>query len=363
DLAVANEGTNNVTVLLGNGTGSFGPTLYTSPVSPISVGSSPFSIAVGFVNADSYPDLLVVDVGDDTFTLLLGSATGAFTPAPGGPFPVGIEPESAAVGYFNGSGTLGLAVANKGSNTVTVFSATASAPVVVSAASFTGPVAPGSIVSIFGSGLASTGSATSTFPNSLGGTSVTITDFSGVQTLLSLMSTSALQINAVVPATVVAAPSPGGVPVPPARLTVYTATGEQSSVIPLVPVAPGLFSANGNGKGVANALFAGAQGPANVFECPEGAGSCVPMSIDLTAGGSLTLFGTGIRNATSGVVVDFGGQTITPTFAGSVGGAAGANGMDQVNVTIPANAQLSGLVFVSITAGGITSNVVNVEVQ
>lgn len=362
DLAVANEGTNNVSVLLGNGAGDFGPTPFIGGISPISVGSSPFSIAVGYFNADSFPDLAVVNVGDGTITVLLGTATGAFTAASGGPLAVGIQPESAALGYFNGSGKLGLAVANKGSNTVTIFTTTASGPAVVSAASLIAPVAPGSTVSIFGSGLATTATATGPFPYSLGGSSVTIIDYTGVQTLLPLMSTSAAQINAVIPPTVSAAPISGPVPVPPAILTVYTASGIQLGVLALVPVAPGLFSANGNGKGVANALFAGAQGSASVFLCPGAPGTCVPVPIDLTAGGSLTLFGTGIRNAKN-VSVSFGGQTLAASFFGSFGGTLGDHGMDQVNVTLPPNTQLHGLVPVSVTAGGITSNVVIIDVQ
>lgn len=364
DLAIANEGANSVSVLLGSGTGSFGPTLYTSPLPPVAVGASPFSLAVGYFNSDIYPDLAVANVGDNTVTILLGSATGAFTAAPtGSPYAVGIQPESVAVGYFNGVGQLGLAVANKGSNTITVLNDSVTGPVAVSAASMIAPVAPGSAISIFGSGLATAGTASANLPLVLGGTSVTITDFTGVQTLLPLMSTSATQINAMIPPTVIAATQTGPVPAPPAILTVYSASGNQTNVVPLVPVAPGLFSANGTGKGVAQASFGGAQGSAMVYQCAAGPTSCVPAPIDLSGGGSLTLFGTGIRNASSAVTVNFGSQALTATFAGAAAGTAGTAGVDQVTVAIPPGAQPSGLVPVSVIAGGVTSNVVFIAVQ
>jgi len=361
DLAVANEGTNNVTVLLGNGEGGFGPTPYTSPIAPITVGSSPFSIAVGFFNNDSYPDLAVANLGDNTVTILLGSGTGGFAPpASGSPILVGTQPDSVAVGYFNGSGTLGLVIANKGSNTVSIFTSTASVPVVVSAASMTAPVAPGSIVSILGSGLGASATATGNLPSTLGGSIVTITDYTGVQTELGLMYTSATQINAVIPSGVNAGPNPTPVPVPPAVLSVFTSSDVQSAVVPLAPVAPGLFSANGTGKGVANALFFGAA----VFQCPTGlGGTCVPIAIDVSAGGPLVLMATGIRNATGSVVVNIGDEMITASFAGSVGGTAGADGKDEVEVMLPANLPLAGLVPISVTVGGIKSNVVNIYVQ
>ena len=63
------------------------------------------------------------------------NASGAFTAVPGSPNPVVIQPESVAVGYFNGTGKVGLAVANKGSDTVTVLATSISGPTAVSAAS------------------------------------------------------------------------------------------------------------------------------------------------------------------------------------------------------------------------------------
>jgi len=52
--------------------------------------------------------------------VLLGNGAGAFTAAPGSPFPVGAWPTSVAVGDFNGDGKPDLAIANSNDNTVTV---------------------------------------------------------------------------------------------------------------------------------------------------------------------------------------------------------------------------------------------------
>ena len=55
DLAVANESSNNVSILLGNGSGGFtGPTNFAA-------GSTPIGVAVGDFNGDSHPDLAVAN--------------------------------------------------------------------------------------------------------------------------------------------------------------------------------------------------------------------------------------------------------------------------------------------------------------
>jgi uncharacterized protein (TIGR03437 family) len=112
DLAVGslNLGVNTVTVLLGNGVGGFAP----APGSPFAVGEGPLSIVVGDFNGDGIQDLATANLGDfdgNTVTVLLGDGTGGFAPAPGSPFTVGTEPWSIAVGDFNGDGIQDLAAA------------------------------------------------------------------------------------------------------------------------------------------------------------------------------------------------------------------------------------------------------------
>ena len=109
DLAVANSFTNNVTILLGNGSGGFTPT----GASPITVGNSPFSVAAGDFNGDGIPDLAIADYGSNDVTVLLGDGHGGFTAVSGSPFTVGTNPDSVAVGDFNSDGKPDLAVASR----------------------------------------------------------------------------------------------------------------------------------------------------------------------------------------------------------------------------------------------------------
>jgi Ca2+-binding RTX toxin-like protein len=120
DLAVANIGPDTVSVLLGTGGGSFsGPTDF-----PTGQGSAPTSVAVGEFNADNHPDLAVANLEADNVSVLLGSGGGSFS----GPndFPTGdsrtsgLQPASVAVGEFNGDSDPDLAVANNGSDDVSV---------------------------------------------------------------------------------------------------------------------------------------------------------------------------------------------------------------------------------------------------
>ncbi len=112
DLVVANISSDNVSVLLGNGSGGFGA------ASNFGVGSSPGSVTVGDFNKDGNLDLVVANAGSDDISVLLGNGSGGFGAASN--FNVGSTPYSATVGDFNKDGNLDLAVANSGVNTVSV---------------------------------------------------------------------------------------------------------------------------------------------------------------------------------------------------------------------------------------------------
>ena len=108
DIAVANYEGNSVSILLGTGGGTFTQ----APGSPIPVGTAPIAIALGDFTGSGKLSLAVANNGDNTLTLLLGYGDGTFTQAPGSPIPTGKGPSALAVGDFNGSGRLGLAVSN-----------------------------------------------------------------------------------------------------------------------------------------------------------------------------------------------------------------------------------------------------------
>src|SRR5262249_19721328 len=106
DLAVTNVLSNSVSVLLGNGDGSF------QAAQNYAVGAFPTSAAVGGFNGDGKPDLAVTNLHGDSVSVLLGDGDGAFHSTQN--YAVGAFPEPVAVGDFNGDGKLDLAVANSG---------------------------------------------------------------------------------------------------------------------------------------------------------------------------------------------------------------------------------------------------------
>jgi hypothetical protein len=108
DLAVANERSDEVSVLLNLGNGTFTPAVnYT-------VGSSPISIAAADLDGDGKPDLAVANSEDASVSVLLNLGDGTF--APPAYYAVGSNPYSVAAADFNGDGNPELAVANWNSN-------------------------------------------------------------------------------------------------------------------------------------------------------------------------------------------------------------------------------------------------------
>jgi len=112
DLAVANGGSNNASVLLGNADGTFSAAMY------FDAGVAPSSVVVGDFNDDLIQDLAVANAGSNNVSVLLGNGDGTFQPAVN--FDVGDGPSSVVVEDFNRDGRLDLAVANAGSNNVSV---------------------------------------------------------------------------------------------------------------------------------------------------------------------------------------------------------------------------------------------------
>jgi hypothetical protein len=110
DLVVVNKGSNNVHILLGVGDGTF------IVQSSFAVSTSPSAVAVADFNGDGKPDIAVSNQGDANVSIFLGNGDGTFQSMgrPG----CGPSPSSIAAGDVNGDGKVDLVVTNFGSASV-----------------------------------------------------------------------------------------------------------------------------------------------------------------------------------------------------------------------------------------------------
>ena len=174
----------------------------------------------------------------------------------------------------------------------------------VSAASFTATVAPNSIASVFSLGLGSSTNIASTapLPTKLGGLEVKVRSATGVERLAPLFFTSPEQINFLIPAGTNAGTA-----------TLFINGTLNYGTVQIAPVAPGFFTANAGGQGLAAAVALrikpdGTQRYEPVVEFDPVQNRIVARPIDLGVEGDqvfLLLFGTGIRgrNALTEVAV------------------------------------------------------------
>src|SRR5258708_5713400 len=256
---------------------------------------------------------------------------------------------AAVVSLVTLSGAVGLADPPK---SLAVFDAAGSGTV----------VAPGSIASAFGKQIGvSTESAHSLpLPTMLGGASVSVMDSAKVSRLAPLFYVSPNQINFVVPdatATGMATVTiMNGDPVP------------TSTTVMVTTVAPGLFTANSQGTGVAAAIairrIIATQTDTEipVFHCDANACASDPIDLDDTSTVFLELFGTGIRGRTTlaNVSATIGGTAVVVLFAGAQGQFPG---LDQVNLMLPLTLKAKGETDVVLTVDGLVANKVRVNIH
>jgi|tagenome__1003787_1003787.scaffolds.fasta_scaffold20985465_5 type II secretory pathway component GspD/PulD (secretin) len=123
DLAVLNQTSNNVSILLPSVDNNGNITLTEQTSSPVPVGTNPVAIAAGDLDTDGVPDLAVVNQGDNTISILMGSsnADATFTQAAGSPLPTATTPAGIVIANFTGGNVPSLAVTNKGVNTLGIY--------------------------------------------------------------------------------------------------------------------------------------------------------------------------------------------------------------------------------------------------
>jgi uncharacterized protein (TIGR03437 family) len=235
----------------------------------------------------------------------------------------------------------------------------------VSAASQFGPaLAPGSIATGYGPGLAPITEVTGQLPlpTVLGGASLVIADSAGRRHPAPLFFMSPNQVNFLVP---------DGVAQGLATIFVYRGdVPVLAGNAQIEAVAPAVFTANADGKGIASGYAVrvtpdGSQIEEPIFICDGGGGTCTYKPIDLGAAGDTTvlvLFGTGIRNTQpmSSVSVTIGGEEAQVLYAGPQLQFAG---LDQVNAVVPPQLRGRGEVDVVLSVASKPANTVTAFFQ
>jgi hypothetical protein len=112
DFAVSNNGSGDISILLGTGTGTFGA------ATSVGVGTGPYTLATADFNGDGKADLAVANHGSNDVSVLLGNGSGGFAVATS--FAVGTGPISLTSADFNADGFKDIATANFNSNNVSV---------------------------------------------------------------------------------------------------------------------------------------------------------------------------------------------------------------------------------------------------
>jgi hypothetical protein len=117
DIVVANYGTNSVSLLLGSGNGSFQDqiTYFTG------YDSIPYSLVVGDFNKDNKLDIGVANYGTNNVGILLGNGNGTFNRQITYSTTPNSNPSSIALGDFNNDTHLDIIVANYGISGIGIF--------------------------------------------------------------------------------------------------------------------------------------------------------------------------------------------------------------------------------------------------
>ncbi|MFN8003930.1 MAG: hypothetical protein U0X75_23285 [Acidobacteriota bacterium] len=252
-------------------------------------------------------------------------------------------------------------------NRVRLLKRNASTPPVasVSAASYAGAeLASEAITAAFGDKLATEVRVASTtpLPTTLAGTTVRVRDSAGDERFAPLFFVAPTQINYQVPQ---------GSTSGPATITVNSSDGTVSTgTLNIATVAPGLFAANANGRGVAAAVVLrvkenGAQTFEAISRFDAAQNGFVTVPIDLGPATDqlfLILFGTGtrFRSGLSGVSATIGGANSEVLY---VGPAEGYVGLDQINLRIPRSLGGRGVVTVAMIFDGKAANNTTMEIK
>ena len=235
----------------------------------------------------------------------------------------------------------------------------ANTPLILSAASSSvTSIAQGGLAFAMGQNLAPEGAEIlGPSPTTFDSTSVSIEDSKGNVTSAPLIFVSPSQVTFQVPSTVAAGTASVTVTAPGSTQT--------ASNVVIAPVAPAVFTVNGNGLVAGYATRISATGTQTVEPAyavnAQGSFSAAPINMgSSTDKVYLAIYATGVQAAgIANVTVTVNGVNTPVLYAGNAGYA----GVDQINVLLPATLAGSGTVAVQVTASGIAGNTVQVAIQ
>jgi len=225
--------------------------------------------------------------------------------------------------------------------------------VVNAASNAAGPLAPGSIATVYGSFLL----AAASFPAGAS-TQTSLTGLSlqfGTATLAPLLFANATQVNFQVPWELAAQPQ--------ASLTaIWNGRQGASQTVGIAAFSPGIFTTDGVQGAVLNSSYALVDS-----SHPATAGSSV-VQIYCTGLGAVTnqpptgspALGSPYSTTTTAPTVTIGGAQATVSFSGLAPGLVGGY---QINAMVPAGSSKGAAVPVVVAIGGATSNTVTIAVQ
>ncbi len=235
----------------------------------------------------------------------------------------------------------------------------------VSAASYTGAeFAVDTIAAGFGANLATSTQVATTqpLPGTLAGTSIAVRDSALAQRLAPLFFVAGSQANYLIPS---------GTANGPALVTVTSGDGKISvGSLQIAAVAPGLFSANSSGQGLASAVLLrvkadNSQSFEPIARLDSTTNQFVPVPIDFGSATDqlfLVMYGTGIRGRSnlSAITALMGGASVDVLYAGPQNDFVG---LDQINLPIPRSLAGRGNVDIVLTVDGKQSNTVRINIR
>lgn len=235
----------------------------------------------------------------------------------------------------------------------------------VSAASYTGQsLASEAVVAAFGQQLATQVMAAESLPlpTMLAGTTVSVRDSEGTERMAPLFFVSPGQVNYQIPA---------GVASGQATITVTSSNGQVlTGMLSITAVAPGLFTADSSGQGLAAALVLrvrrdGSQVYEPVAQYDAAQNRFVARPIEFGPEGEelyLILYGTGFRHHrdSAAVTVRLGEVEEPALYAGAQGRF---EGLDQLNLRLPRSLAGRGELEVKLNVDGLESNRVRIHVR